>query len=142
MEPKVLPIQELPPFAQDCVARLWKKHGNPTGKDVVVTYFDAIYTRNPLPQHLFIHECVHFVRQGSGQDEEKAKEWCERYVTDEKFRLEEELLAYKEQYKFILRKTNKPVAFEHAKSLAKDLSSEMYSNMISYTDALFAIIHK
>lgn len=141
--PQVKPISELPEFAKRLMGQMWAKYGTPKNLETIVcTYFDAIYTKSAMPQDLFVHECVHYVRQGSGEDEGLAQAYCERYVKDEKFRYEEELLAYREQYRFILSKSNKPVAFEHAKRLAHDLASPMYGGIVSESEALLAIIKK
>lgn len=139
--PKVLPIKDLPVFVQDCVSKIWEEHGEPKNKqDVMFTYFDAIYSLHPLTQDWYIHESVHFVRQGAGEDEELAKQWWDRYTNEPAFRLEEELMAYKAQYQFIKRRLNKPQAFEYAKALARSLSSPIYGNIISFHGALNAII--
>lgn len=138
--PQVFPIEQLPPFAQECVGKIWEKYGTPKDKDIVITFYKGIYTLRPLPQDLYVHECVHFVRQGAGENEDLAKEWCLRYVEDPEFRLEEELIAYRAQYQFIRRHANAPVSFDHAKRLAQDLSGPMYGKIISFQKALNAII--
>lgn len=90
-QPKIYPIQALPPFVQDCASRIWKEHGTPKNlAEIVYTFHDGIYTAAQMPQDLFVHECVHFVRQGAGENLELAKEWCERYVVDKEFRYQEE----------------------------------------------------
>lgn len=143
-QPQIKPIRELPKFVQMMVADMWEKNGlKPEdvekNRDIVVTYHDAIYTANPMPTDLFVHESVHFVRQGGGENELAAKDWCLRYCDDPEFRYEEELLAYREQYRFIKSKANRPVAFEHAKRLARDLSGPMYGNLCSFSKALAEI---
>lgn len=143
--PKIYPIKELPKFVQMMIADMWEKNGlKPEdvekNRDIVVTYFDGIYTANPMPTDLFVHECVHYRRQGDGENELAAKDWCLRYCDDPEFRYQEELLAYREQYRFIRSKTNRPVAFEHAKRLAQDLSGTMYGNLCSFEKALSDIV--
>lgn len=141
--PKIYPIDKLPKFIQGAVGKLWEEAGGgpKVTSHIVFTYFDGIYAKDPLSTDLYVHECVHFVRQGSGQDEKLAKEWWSRYVSEKDFRYQEEVLAYKEQYAFILRHTkNRAEAFEHAKRLAKDLSGPIYGNLASYPKALNDII--
>lgn len=141
--PVIRPVSQLPEFVQMCVDKIWKEYGIPKNKThIMFTFHDAIYTLNTMPQDWYVHECVHFVRQGSGKDLELAKQWWSRYATEPAFRLEEELLAYKEQYQFITRRANKSVAFEHAKSLAQTLSSPMYGNLINFQRALSGIMGK
>lgn len=141
-QPTIKTLSELPKFALACIYQLHGTDITKIPKNLVVTYFDSIYTNTAMPQDLFVHECVHFVRQGSGEDEAKAQEFCIRYVEDPQFRYEEELLAYREQYNFLLKHMNKAQAFNHAKRLAMDLSGRLYGNFISFTDALSAIIKK
>lgn len=142
-EPKIFRIKDLPLFIQQIAMDIWEEN-KVDPKDmghIVFTYFEGIYTSKPMPTDLFVHESVHYVRQGSGQDENRAKEWWLRYASDKEFRYQEELLAYREQYKYILKKTNKAIAFEFAKnSLAKDLSSEIYGNLKSFYACLSDII--
>lgn len=146
--PKVLSIEKLPAFIQIAVADLWEKNGieptQMTKKSLVFTYFDAIYTATTMPTDLFVHEAVHYARQGNGKNEKLAKEWWLRYCSDAEFRYQEELMAYKEQYKYILSqvKGNRAIAFEHAKRLAYDLSGAIYGNLTSFPNALNDIIKK
>lgn len=139
--PEVKPITDLPDFVKACADKLWTQYGFPTNKNEVAFAFNGvIYSLNPVPQDLYVHECVHLIRQGAGKDLALAEEWWSRYVTETAFRLEEETLAYREQYKFIARRVKKPLAFEHAKRLAMSMASPVYGNMISFNAALNAII--
>lgn len=142
-EPKIYHLKELPQFAQMVVSDMWEKSGvNPEElqkrTDIVITYFDGIYTSKPLRQDVFVHEAVHFIRQGEGKDELHAKDWCLRYASDKAFRYAEELMAYKEQYRFILKqcKGNREIAFRELKRLATDLSGPMYGNICGFNTAL------
>lgn len=125
-----------------CMGKLWADYDvKPDAlQDIVVTFHDAIYTRNPLPTHLFVHECVHFMRQGAGEDVENAKAWCIKYVEDPEFRYAEELLAYREQYQYMIKHMRKSDAFDNAKVLAADLSGPMYGRLVTYHKALSDII--
>ena len=100
-------------------------------KGIVFTYGDTLY--NPykfdLPEHLLIHEKVHTSQQL------KPSEWWAQYFTDKDFRLEQELEAYIAQYAFIKKVYKGKVSKEALTRLALDLSSEMYGNIISYSDA-------
>lgn len=118
--------------------RMWEKELGkiPEMDSLIVTYFDTIYTNKPIPEDYYIHEMVHFVRQGAGEDESLARTFCIQYCENKQFRLNEELLAYKEQMKFMRGRLNRPQAFEYAKYLAKELASEKYGNMISFGQAL------
>lgn len=139
--PQVFSIQELPDFVKGIAERIWQKYGTPKNhKDVIFTFHKGIYTLRPLTQDVFVHEAVHYARQGAGENEELAKQYLERYADDDDFRLSEEILAYRAQYDFVKRRVNKPQAFDYAKRLATDLSGPMYGNIISFGKALNAII--
>lgn len=147
-EPVIYRIDKLPKFIQIAVSDLWERNKIPpeemAKKNLVFTYFDGIYTATRMDTDLFVHESVHYIRQGGGMDEMRAKEWWLRYCDDPKFRYEEELLAYREQYAYILRhfKGNRAVAFPHLKRLATDLSGPIYGHLCSFQDAMTAISKK
>lgn len=143
-KPKIYPINQLPQFVQMAVSDMWESKGIKPGDDVDVlfTYFEGIYTARKISTDIFIHESVHFIRQGAGENENQAKDWWLRYCSDDAFRYQEEVLAYREQYQYILRNTNRPVAFNHAKRLATDLSGPMYGKICSFQTALNDIIKK
>jgi len=101
---------------------------------IIFAYWPDIY--NPkaivIPRDILVHEEVHLERQNKNPEE-----WWNRYLTKINFRLEEELAAYREQYKFaktIINDRNKL-----AKGLmraAHCLASPMYGNIINIQDAI------
>lgn len=118
------PISELPDVIKD-------KWGTPLG--VCFTYGDLIYADiDVLPKDVQIHENVHKRQQ------QKPYEWWERYNIDKKFRYEQELEAYRAQYKY-LKSINKTKAFDMAKIFAKQLSGDMYEQCQNYTQSLLDI---
>lgn len=87
-----------------------------------------IYTNFPLPDHLLEHEEVHLKRQQKvGVDV-----WVEKYLTDEQFRLNEEVIAYRKQLDYIKDRElrNKVMIL-----CAKDLSSSLYGNICTIDEA-------
>lgn len=100
--------------------------------NIIFTYGDTIYCKTDIPEDLKVHEATHIRQQKSG-----AKEWWDRYLNDNAFRLDQEVEAYKNQYnylKIVIKDRNK--LFLHKHRIAKDLSSYIYGNIISYSDAL------
>lgn len=90
-----------------------------------------------INEDLIIHESAHSMRQEGNPDL-----WWDRYIKDNKFRLEEELVAYIAQFEFLktkIKDKNKQVNI--AMSIARDLSGDLYGNMIT-TDDAFSIIWK
>ncbi len=143
-EPKIYPAGKLPEIVMALIINFWESHGG-IPKDVArlcFTFHDGIYQNAQMPAHLYAHEMVHYIRQGAGEDRDLAMLWWRQYVSDDKFRYNEELLAYKEQYRYqkVHGKFNRPQLFDFAKYLAKELSSEKYGNLCSFHQALGAIM--
>lgn len=95
-----------------------------------VTYGDTCYAGFPLTPDLEVHELVHVMQQSNPEA------WWDRYLADPAFRLDQELAAYRQQYKFaktILN--NRNTLFKLRDKIARDLASPMYGNIISYADA-------
>lgn len=117
---------------------------NVDGKPVFFTFGDKIY--NPMganiPPAIMAHEKIHMLRQGV-----TIESWWERYIDDDKFRLEEELPAHAAEYRWWLEapegkqalKGFRSLADYHLIHIAKRLSSPLYGNLISFNDAKFEI---
>lgn len=109
------------------------------GKEVIFTYGDIIYNPNniEIPDHLLTHEKTHQYQQKAiGKDL-----WWDKYLTDSKFRIEQELEAYSRQYKHICRLTkdrNERNRILH--KIAELLSGPMYGNAISKNEALSRVL--
>lgn len=108
----------------------------PIKEDTVFTYGDTIYSpkRQKITPDLIIHEDVHVKQQ---VDPEL---WWNKYLKDKEFRLSQELEAYRAQYKFlcgVISDRNRRGICLH--TIASHLSSDMYGNIISYSDAIKAI---
>ena len=118
------PISELPDIIKDT----W---GTPYG--VCFTYGDLIYADiDILPKDVMVHERVHMKQQ------QKPHEWWQQYNTDLKFRYEQEIEAYRAQYKY-LKATQPRKAFAQAKEFSRLLSSDMYGFLSTYQQALLDI---
>lgn len=99
----------------------------------IFSYGDSIF--NPfkvvLTPDLEFHEKIHSERQG-----EFPEIWWNRYLTDDQFRLEEELLAYSEQFKFFKERVVNPKLTDWLlDKISMALSGELYGNLISYGEA-------
>jgi hypothetical protein len=106
-------------------------------KNTVWTFADTIY--NPdnadIPIHLIVHETTHAEQQQ--HNEEVATAWWKRYLADPQFRVEQEIEAYHNQYKFICTKVkDRNAPFKNLHILAQFMCEKMYGNCISYTDAI------
>lgn len=103
-------------------------------ENVVFTYGDTIYAASnvirEMPFHLVAHELTHVFQQlKMGKDK-----WWDKYLKSNKFRLEQETEAYRQQYKVAKNKSDITGAYVLEK-VAKDLSGDLYGNIISFEKA-------
>jgi len=105
-----------------------------TGKTPIFCYGDVIY--NPhgggISADIQAHEAVH-TEQQKAMGVEK---WWNKYLEDSEFRLQQEVEAYRAQYKFLLENTSRPYRRARTKAIVEDLSSAMYGNLITKEQAL------
>ena len=102
-------------------------------KGVIITYGDTVYCKFDLPDYKIVHEEVHVVQQASVGP----SFWWERYFADPSFRLQEELEAYRAEYKFIHKNVkDRNQKFKMLHEICTDLSGPMYGDIISYDDAI------
>lgn len=93
---------------------------------------DSIYTDYKLTEDLLVHELVHLRQQAK----HGLLEWVHDFLEYPEFRLKQEVEAYREQLKSIKDRNHRnTVRLESA----KNLSSSLYGNIISYDDALKAL---
>jgi len=121
--------KEKPPIYERC----HKQFGVNWKEGVIFTYGDTIHCKYKIPKQKIAHEKVH-IRQQLAYGVE---EWWNRYFTDEDFRLEQEIEAYKEEIKWI-RKNIKGL-FDMRKrigKIVKDLSSSMYGNITTKEEVI------
>ncbi len=107
-----------------------------TGKNPIFCWGDTIYfpgaQSDPptLPEHLIVHESVHS-KQQNGDPES----WWEKYLTDPEFCLAQEIPAYQAQFNFLKDTMGREDRRRWIKFFAKDLSSGMYGNMVTFEKA-------
>lgn len=106
----------------------YKKHFAVT-KDTIFAYDHKIYTNNNLPKHLIVHEQTHHTQQ----DRDGLEYWVENYLNNPKYRLEQEIEAYKRQLESINDRNLRAKVWIES---AKNLSSHLYGNIITYKEAL------
>lgn len=104
---------------------------------IVFTYGDTLYNPNnaKITADLIRHEETHMEQQQ--YDRSVANVWYQRYFADANFRMEQEIEAYGEQYKFICQTVkDKNKRSKYLWAMAKDLSGTMYGNCIKFNEAL------
>lgn len=111
-----------------------------TPKEVVFTYGSKVYIQDmeTIPDHIKIHETVHIKQQNNDPEG-----WWKKYLSDQVFRLQEEIEAYGTQFAWVKKNTrgdkfHKDVLY----ILARDLSSSMYGNLLSIGEAESKIRNK
>lgn len=103
----------------------------------IFTYGDTLYNPSnmPISEDLVEHEMTHAHQQQ--HDETVAGLWWKRYIDDPQFRLDQEVEAYAQQYKFLCKTQkdrNKRARMLH--QIATMLSGPMYGNIVTHTEAM------
>lgn len=104
---------------------------------IVFTYGDTIYnpSKADVEDHLEAHESVHVEQQKDG-----AEAWWTEYLKNPKFRLEQEIEAYRAQYKMVYKTYGRQNAAFLLKQISDDLSGTMYGNLLTRKQARKEII--
>lgn len=127
-------IYDFPPNYA-AIAKAFKIEGD---SSVVFTYGETLYvpggTKVSLDKPLMKHEETH-VRQQRAMGVEA---WWERFLIDPEFRFEQELEAYREQYRSMAAL---PLGMRVAylTHISKALAGEIYGNLMTWPEALEAI---
>lgn len=136
-------IYEYPPVYDDII-----RAGLKPGKDTVFAYGDAIYNPNnvPITPDLEVHEGVHMRQQQRPtgtflRDIIGAKRWWIKYINDPKFRLEQEIEAYRAQFAFICKVVkDKNRRHKILLKIGEFLSGPLYGNLITKKQAMDEIM--
>ena len=142
-------INTLPPNIDQIDDRFKVKHI----PSILYTYGDSVYTLSdkPIPIWIMKHEEVHSARQFEygrmlmeemGMEPEKDEEnsvgpveWWKRYIDDSEFRLLEELVAHQVEWRVFGQLHNRNERRLYLNAIAARLSSKMYGDMITLTQA-------
>lgn len=103
----------------------------------VYCYGDTLYVPDghELTPDIVFHESIHVRQQGSDPDA-----WWNAYLTDTKFRLDQEIAAYGEQWQWVKEHiTGNSFRKWLLEKMAFALSGKEYGNMLNYQDAEAAI---
>lgn len=103
---------------------------------VVFSWGDWLYnpSGDEIQPQIKAHEAVHGQRQG--ETEEKIRAWWDAYIGDPAFRLEEELLAHRAEFRAVKgwEKDRRDRARE-LDAIARRLSSPLYGRLLTYNQA-------
>jgi len=115
-------------------------YGHPIS--TIFTYGDTIHVASGyLQKDVLAHELTHVEQQTTYPG--GAAAWWERYFIDEDFRLQQEIEAYRRQYKFVIA-TNPNRSFRHEQALFyARCMKDMYSfEDMTVTDFYALIVNK
>lgn len=101
-------------------------------KGTIFAYDGKIYARRMLPDDVIAHEMVH-LRQ---QKEIGVENWWKKYFVDPKFRLEQEVEAYRSQYSYLQHHSNRNHRRMMVDHIVETLSGPIYGNLVSEEEAL------
>lgn len=100
----------------------------PINQFTIFAYDGSIYCDYPLPPDLVVHETTHLKQQEKyGLDT-----WVDRYLNDNKFRLDMELEAYRKQLASI---KDRELRFHVKQDCIDSLTSGLYGNLLNREDA-------
>ena len=107
------------------------------GGGLVFTYGNIIY--NPdggeIGADIIAHESIHAKQQGADP-----QSWWDKYLTDPKFRVKQEVEAYHEHYRYFKNRIgDRNVVARYHHGMAVAISSSAYGRVIGYPEALKAI---
>lgn len=112
--------------------KLHRKFGVQWDDGIIIAYGENIHCKYKVSRHKYVHEKVHCKQQLKyGIDR-----WWGKYIKDKKFRLEQELEAYRKEKDYIesnIRDIN--LKKEMMDSILNDISSSIYGDIISYEEA-------
>lgn len=117
-------IHEYPPLIEE-IDRVFHVRG----KSILYAWGDVIY--NPMaavvPGYLLAHEQAHGEEQGS-----EVEGWWRRYLVDPEFRLQQEVIAHRAEYKYLAsRAINRKDRRAALPYVAKKLSSPLYGRLVT-----------
>lgn len=112
--------------------RLHDTFGVNWNKGIAICYGDIVYCKIDLGPDVLVHEAVH----ADQQRKMGIEAWWEKYITDIKFRFEQEVEAYKAQVKWYRGSLyDRELRFKCIKHVVNDLSSAMYGNLCTAEEA-------
>lgn len=125
----------MPKSVTKALSQVWATKGIPKNIETICyTYGDTCYSPYPLSKDLIVHESTHTEQQKrSGMTPDI---WWNLYGSDPKFRYEQEMEAYRAQYKYLVATIGKRKAFNGAKIFASQMSAPMYGGMATFNQAL------
>jgi hypothetical protein len=123
-------VKSFPPNYAEIIKAIPGVKLNP---NIIFTYGETLYvpSGNDIPDHLMAHEMTHTLQQ----DKLGIDEWWAEYLVNPRFRLEQELQAYRAQYKVLLHKHPRHVRKFVLLKISADLAGSMYGKIVDKDQA-------
>lgn len=124
-------VKGFPPNYADIVAAIPAVKVRPL---IIFTYGDTVYCPHAdtnLSDHLIAHEQTHIDEQAIVGPEA----WWERYLAQPEYRLEQELMAYQNQFHVLAEKYTRNNRKLILSKMTKDLAGTMYGKIIDKKQA-------
>lgn len=112
-----------------------------TGPNTIYTVGKTIYTSSiaSIGQDIMLHESQHARQQAAAAPILGVLVWWVRYLLSTQYRLNQELDAYRHQYRW-MRPSDKNAAARYAVALAGVLAGPLYGRVIDFQAARQAIL--
>lgn len=111
--------------------KLHEQFGVEWDKGIIIAYYPNVYCAKQIPDAKLIHEQLHLERQR----EMGVSLWWELYLSSASFRLEEEILAYKQEVQFLKDNFSRNERRFLLDKIYTDLSSYIYGSLVTYDEA-------
>lgn len=101
---------------------------------VIFTYSPHVYVPSgkPLSKALEAHEGVHLVQQANNP-----KAWWDAYLSDDEFRLAQELEAHRAEWRVLAASiTDRNARVRGLRAVAQRLASPMYGGLVTVSEAV------
>ena len=110
-------------------------------EDSVYCWGDILYApelkrKEDLPEDVLVHEQIHQKQQEPYGSPEA---WWAKYLYNKEFRQEQEVEAFREQYRFVKERTLNKIAKLCLFDLADNLRNPMYGLSLSHQEAEYLI---
>ncbi len=106
--------------------------------ETIFSYGDRMYYQGTaqLPREKIIHEETH----GKRQLKMGIEKWWDQYMLDIKFRIDEEIIAYRAEYEYFCSHIfDRHQRFQYLSDIANDLSGPLYGNVLSKVAAYLSV---
>lgn len=112
---------------------LHNKFGVEWDNGIIITVYPYVYCKFELPPDKIVHESIHLRQQKAMTPQI----WWQKFLDDPSFRLEQEVEAHRREAQFIRKNIkDRNAAFHYVREIAQNLSSKIYGELVTYSEAM------